>query len=174
MWWQPNLNFDSRTIKFSVLTFCTFNLTFTLYTCNSSFAEPPAKQDGVKGIARDKKMLEASAKAQKSGPIELEGEVVDAWCWSSGVMGPGRGAEHKKCAMRCILGGVSAGIVDDADNLYIAAKSQAYTGCKEQLSPYIEHRVKIKGWIAERGGCKILKISKVEDLGPAENFKKKK
>jgi len=114
-----------------------------------------------------------AATSQKTGPIELEGEVVDAWCWSSGVMGPGRGPEHKKCAMRCILGGVSAGIVDDNDNLYIAAKSQAYSGCKEQLAPFIEHRVKIKGWLAERGGCKILKISKVEDLGLAEKFKKK-
>lgn len=115
-----------------------------------------------------------SSKTAKNGPIELEGEVVDAWCWTSGVMGPGRGPEHHKCAMKCILGGVSAGIVDDDNNLYIAAKSKAYTGCREQLAPYISNRVHIKGWIAERGGCRILKIGEVKDLGPAEKFNKKK
>ena len=118
--------------------------------------------------------LKPSSKTAKNGPVEMEGEVVDAWCWSSGVMGPGRGEEHHKCALRCILGGVSAGIVDDNDNLYIAAKSKAYTGCLQQLSPFISHRVKVKGWIAERGGCHILKINEVTDLGPAEKFNRKK
>lgn len=147
--------------------------TLLILSCGAQAAPgTPQNKNTAKETPITNKTTNASS-SQKTGPIELEGEVVDAWCWSSGVMGPGRGPEHKKCAMRCILGGVSAGIVDDKDNLYIAAKSQAYSGCKEQLAPFIEHRVKIKGWLAERGGCKILKISKVEDLGLAENFKKK-
>lgn len=106
--------------------------------------------------------------------IELEGEVVDTWCWSSGVMGEGRGPGHKSCGLACVLGGVACGIVDDNDNLYIASKSQGFKGCKEQLAPYVAKRVHIKGWITERGGCKLLKIAEVKDLGPAEKFYKKK
>ena len=106
-------------------------------------------------------------------PIVVEGEVVDAWCWSSGVMGEGRGAKHYNCGIKCVMGGVSCGIVDDENKLYIAAKSKAYKGCQYLLAPYFAHRVRIKCWIAERGGCRLLgKISEVKDLGPAEKFDK--
>ncbi|MBY0356770.1 MAG: hypothetical protein K2W82_02110 [Candidatus Obscuribacterales bacterium] len=97
-------------------------------------------------------------------PIEVTGEVVDAWCWSSGVMGPGQGAKHKSCALACIAGGVTAGIVDDKGNLYIAAKSKAYNGCRDQLLPFVAKRVKVKGYIASRGGCRVLKISEVKEV----------
>ncbi len=104
--------------------------------------------------------------------IELEGEVVDAWCWSSGVMGEGRGPKHHSCGLACVMGGVSCGIVDDKGTLYIAAKSKAYKGCNLMLAPFVAKRVKVKGWLTERGGCKLLKINQVTDLGPAEKFYK--
>lgn len=100
----------------------------------------------------------------RARPIELTGEVVDAWCWSSGVMGEGRGPKHKSCALACVMGGVTAGIVDDQGNLYIAAKSKAYNGCKDQLLPFVAKRVKISGYLASRGGCNVLKISKVQEV----------
>ena len=94
--------------------------------------------------------------------VDLVGEVVDSWCFSSGVMGPGRGPRHKACALACAMGGVTLGIVDDNDVLYIAAKHQGYTGCKELLTPFMAQRVHVKGWLAESGGCKLLKIASVE------------
>ncbi|MGD9681862.1 MAG: hypothetical protein AB7W16_11820 [Candidatus Obscuribacterales bacterium] len=95
-------------------------------------------------------------------PITLEGEVIDTWCYCSGVMGPGRGPEHEKCAKLCVAGGVSAGILADDGTVYIAAKHQGYKGCNGLLLPYVAQRVRATGWVAERGGCKVLKISKVE------------
>ncbi|MCA9800898.1 MAG: hypothetical protein KC777_02875 [Cyanobacteria bacterium HKST-UBA02] len=95
-------------------------------------------------------------------PITLEGEVIDTWCYCSGVMGPGRGPEHEKCAKLCVAGGVSAGILTDDGTVYIAAKHQGYKGCNGLLLPYVAQRVRATGWLAERGGCKVLKISKVE------------
>ncbi|MBK9145406.1 MAG: hypothetical protein IPM23_23275 [Candidatus Melainabacteria bacterium] len=95
-------------------------------------------------------------------PITVEGEVIDAWCYCSGVMGPGRGAEHEKCARLCVAGGVSAGILTDDGTVYIAAKHQAYKGCNGLLLPYVAKRVRATGWVAEKGGCRVLKISKVE------------
>jgi hypothetical protein len=97
-------------------------------------------------------------------PIELTGEVVDSWCYSSQVMGPGRGDRHKACGLACAHGGVTLGIVDDNGILYIAAKHQGYTGCKELLIPFMAKRVKVVGWLAEKGGCKILKIRTVQEV----------
>lgn len=148
---------------------CCFLLATVVISIPAGFAGTPddkaKKADTQKAKTANSKSLADPSKLQKNGPIELEGEVVDAWCWASGVMGPGRGPEHHKCALRCILGGVSCGIVDDYDNLYIAAKSKAYSGCREQLAPFVSKRVKIKGWVAERGGCRILKITEVEEVG---------
>jgi hypothetical protein len=63
--------------------------------------------------------------------VEMTGEVVDAWCYASQVMGPGRGEKHKACALACIHGGVSAGILDEkTGELFIAAKHKGYKGCK--------------------------------------------
>ena len=97
-------------------------------------------------------------------PIEMEGEVIDTWCYVSGVMGPGRGPEHEKCGRLCVGGGVTAGILDDKGNVYIAAKHQGYKGCAGLLLPYVAKRVRVKGWLAERGGVKLLKIRTVEEV----------
>lgn len=94
--------------------------------------------------------------------MTLEGEVVDSWCYCSGVMGDGRGERHKKCARLCVGGGVTAGILTDDGTLYIAAKHSGYKGCAGLLLPYVAERVRVKGWLAERGGCKVLKITSVE------------
>jgi hypothetical protein len=94
-------------------------------------------------------------------PAEVIGEVVDAWCWASQTMGPGRGEKHKACALACIMGGVTPGIVDDQGNLYIAAKSQGYKGCNELLTPFVAKRVKVQGWLTTKGGCNVMKIRRV-------------
>lgn len=99
-------------------------------------------------------------------PIEIIGEVVDAWCYASRSVGTGRGAEHKKCAETCILGGVSAGIVDDKGNLYIAAKSRAYQGANRMLLPFTAKRVLVRGYVSRAGGSQLLKIDTIEEWKP--------
>jgi hypothetical protein len=99
-------------------------------------------------------------------PVEVIGEVVDAWCYASRSVGIGRGAEHRKCATTCILGGVSAGIVDDKGNLYIAAKSRAYQGANHMLLPYVAKKVWVKGWLSKAGGSQLLKIDEVKEWKP--------
>lgn len=94
--------------------------------------------------------------------VEFTGEVVDAWCYCSQVMGPGRGEKHKACALACAHGGVSLGILDEkTGELYIAAKHKGYTGCKDLLLPFVAKRVKVTGWAARKGGCNVLKIKTV-------------
>lgn len=107
--------------------------------------------------------------------IEMVGEVVDAWCYASQVMGPGRGEKHKACALACIHGGVSAGILDEkTGELFIAAKHKGYTGCKDLLLPFVAKRVLVKGWIARKGGCNLIKIQEVKlapEIKPGETKK---
>lgn len=95
-------------------------------------------------------------------PIELTGEVVDSWCYASQVMGDGRGAHHQSCALACVMGGVTPGIVDDKGQLYLCVKHKAYTGCKDLLAPYVAKRVKVKGHLATKGGVRVLKVTAVE------------
>jgi len=102
-------------------------------------------------------------------PITIAGEVVDTWCYASQTMGIGKGPGHKPCALACAHGGVTLGILEDVtDKLYIAAKSsQPYQGCQDLLIPLIGEHVIVSGWLAERGGCRILKIKSVEKVSNA-------
>jgi len=97
-------------------------------------------------------------------PFVVTGEVVDAWCYSSQTMGSGRGEAHKPCALACIGGGITPGIVDDQGTLYMAAKYKGYQGCRELLMPYVAQRVKVTGWLTTKGGCNVIKIMKVEPV----------
>lgn len=123
------------------------------------------------GLAADpvKKLAVPTAGKPASGhlapvavPVELVGEVVDSWCYASQVMGDGRGAHHQSCALACVMGGVTPGIVDDKGLLYLCVKHKAYTGCKDLLAPYVAKRVKVKGHLATKGGVRVLKVTSVE------------
>ncbi|MBP9809240.1 hypothetical protein KBF38_13140 [bacterium] len=97
--------------------------------------------------------------------VVVVGEVVDAWCYASQTMGPGRGPAHKACALACAHGGVSIGILEDGTkNLYIAAKYKGFQGCKDLLIPYMGEKVRASGWVGDLGGCRMLKIKTVEAL----------
>jgi hypothetical protein len=100
--------------------------------------------------------------------IDLKGEVVDSWCYASRSVGEGRGADHEACAKACAHGGVTLGIVDDSGKMYIAAKSKGYQGCQLLLEPFVAKRVHIKGMVAGIGGCPVLKIVSVEELGAGD------
>lgn len=94
--------------------------------------------------------------------VTVTGEVVDAWCYASQTMGPGWGPGHKACAIACISGGITPGILEDETlNLYIAAKSQGYKGCQELLLPYVGDKVTVTGFVGELGGCRVLRIQTV-------------
>lgn len=99
-------------------------------------------------------------------PIEVKGEVVDAWCYASQTVGEGRGEKHKECALYCARGGVALGILEDSTgNMYIAGKHKGYQGCQQLLLPYVGKQVVAKGWVGEKGGCRILKIMSVKPAG---------
>ena len=105
---------------------------------------------------------------QRTAPVTIVGEVVDAWCYASQTMGPGRGLGHDACALACINGGVSPGILEDGTKiLYLAAKYTGYQGCREILLPYVGKRVTVTGLVGDLGGNNVLKIYTVKLAEPA-------
>lgn len=137
-----------------------------LAPAQTAFAEPLKPQSEIP--LEKQRLIPATKK------VEMTGEVVDAWCYASQVMGPGRGEKHKACALACIHGGVSAGILDEkTGELFVAAKHKGYTGCKDLLLPFVAKRVIVKGWIARKGGCNLIKIQEVK-LAPAIQAGEKK
>ncbi len=59
--------------------------------------------------------------------IEVKGEVIDTWCYFSGVMGPTdavRGTAHHTCALWCAAGGIPVGLRTDAGEVYMVLKYQ--------------------------------------------------
>jgi hypothetical protein len=115
----------------------------------------------VAGFAKPAKILKPNVRE-----FEVVGEVVDSWCCASKTTGPGRGPSHLKCAQTCILGGVTAGIIDDDGNLYVAAKTRAYSGANRMLYPFIAKKVWAKGWLSEAGGSKFFKVNEVKEWKP--------
>ncbi len=102
---------------------------------------------------------------QTTREVVVIGEVVDAWCYASQTMGPGRGPGHRACALACAHGGVSIGILEDGTkDLYVAAKYKGFQGCKDLLIPFMGEKVKATGWVGDLGGCRMLKIKTVEAL----------
>ena len=115
--------------------------------------------------------------AQQNGKqITVVGEVVESQCYITGLNGPGKGLSHKECALKCAKGGIPLSILEDkTGKLYLAGQSKkAMAGANELLIPFIAEKVKVTGRVFEKGGMKMLLISKVSKQGDEEKTEMKK
>jgi len=101
--------------------------------------------------------------AQQKREVTVTGEVVDMQCYISGAMGKATGPEHKECATNCAKGGIPLGILEEkTGNLVFAGQTKnAMKGANEMLMDFIAERVTVTGRMVEKGGVKLLLISKV-------------
>ena len=101
--------------------------------------------------------------AQQKREVSVTGEVVDMQCYISGAMGKSTGPEHKECATNCAKGGIPLGILDEkTGNLILTGQTKnAMKGANEMLRDFIAERVTVTGRMVEKGGVKLLLISKV-------------
>jgi hypothetical protein len=108
---------------------------------------------------------------QNGKQITIIGEVVESQCYITGLNGPGKGAAHKECALTCAKGGIPLSILEDkTGKLFLAGQTKkAMAGANELLMPYVAEKVKVTGRIFEKGGMKMILISKVNKLGEEEN-----
>lgn len=131
-------------------------------------AQPASNQAGgsaQRSVGASSTQTAWKFKAPMYKRFEVTGEVVDTWCFSSRSVGEGRGPAHAACARACAHGGVTLGIVDDEGSLYIASKTKKYQGCQQLLEPLVAKRVHAKGYLAKLGGCNVMKIESVEEIG---------
>ena len=103
--------------------------------------------------------------------IEVTGEMIDTWCYFSGVMGgPDAvvGTAHHTCAMWCAAGGIPVGLLTDDGTVYMVMKWEGSAEIADgtALLDVQSHRITAEGIVYERDGIKYLMVAKVlEDAG---------
>lgn len=127
--------------------------------------------------------LASPALAEK---VEVSGEVIDTWCYFSGVMGgPDAvvGSAHHTCAMWCASGGIPVGVLADDGTIYMVLKwegAESADGSKAVLDVQ-SARVTAAGDLHERDGINYIIVSEVlsndgitnlnhEEFGPVPGF----
>ena len=64
--------------------------------------------------------------------VQVKGEVIDTWCYFSGVMGGPEsvvGSAHHTCALWCAAGGIPVGILADDGTVYMVIKWEGRRRC---------------------------------------------
>lgn len=96
--------------------------------------------------------------------VTITGEVIDTQCYLSNAMGLGTEKDHKECAMGCAKGEIPLSILESkTGTVYLAGQTKkAMTGANQLLREYIAEKVKVTGQLVEKGGMKLVLITKVE------------
>ncbi|WP_299024776.1 hypothetical protein [uncultured Sulfitobacter sp.] len=118
--------------------------------------------------------------------IQVKGEVIDTWCYYSGVMGgPDAvvGTAHHTCALWCSAGGIPVGILGEDGEVYMVLKvgkdDQSAGG--DTTLKLASYNVTADGMLYERDGIKYIVVADViaedtisnlthEDYGPVPGF----
>jgi hypothetical protein len=103
--------------------------------------------------------------------VQIRGEVIDTWCYFSGVMGGPdavQGTAHHTCAIWCSAGGIPVGLLGDDGTVYmilaIGGDDQSASG-QTQLE-LASHDITVSGQHFARDGLNYLVIDAVvEDHG---------
>ena len=111
------------------------------------------------------------ALAAQGERVRVTGEMIDTWCYFSGVMGgPDAvvGTAHHTCALWCAAGGIPVGLLADDGTVYMVIKweGSADVADGETLLRVASHRLTAEGIAFERDGIHYLVVEKViEDEG---------
>ncbi len=131
-------------------------------------------------------LFAGAAFAQDGTRIQITGEIIDTWCYYSGVMGgPDAvvGSAHHTCALWCSAGGIPVGILAEDGTVYtvlkVGADDEAAGG--DTLLSLASYEVTADGMLYERDGIKYIVVAQVvakdaitnlthEDYGPVPGF----
>lgn len=130
--------------------------------------------------------LALPAAAAEGERVQVSGEIIDTWCYYSGVMGgPDAvvGSAHHTCALWCSAGGIPVGLLAEDGTVYMVLKvgaDDASAGADTALH-LAAHTITADGMLYERDGLKYLFVSDVtsdqdivnrthEDFGTIPSF----
>ncbi len=103
--------------------------------------------------------------------IQLKGEIIDTWCYYSGVMGGPdavTGSAHHTCALWCSAGGIPVGLLAEDGTVYMVLKiaSDTQSARGDTMLRLASHSVEADGIYYERDGINYLVVENVvSDLG---------
>ncbi|MEO1469072.1 MAG: hypothetical protein AAFV86_08450 [Pseudomonadota bacterium] len=106
------------------------------------------------------------ATAAQGERVQVTGEVMDTWCYFSGVMGGPEailGTAHHTCALWCAAGGIPVGVRADDGTVYMVLKwagAEDLTG-GDAILDVQSHVVTVDGVLHERDGVKYLIVDQV-------------
>ena len=98
--------------------------------------------------------------------VKVTGEIMDTWCYLSGVMGEAEatlGTAHHTCAMWCAAGGIPVGLRTDAGEIYMVLKLEG-AGTADGSPAILEiqsNRITADGMAYERDGIKYLIVDRI-------------
>ena len=110
--------------------------------------------------------LPVAAHAAEGKRVQVKGEIIDTWCYYSGVMGgPDAviGSAHHTCALWCSAGGIPVGLLAEDGTVYMVMKvgdDDASAGGDTSLK-LAAHVVEADGMLYERDGLNYLIVSDV-------------
>jgi len=127
-----------------------------------------------------------AAQAAEGERVQITGEIIDTWCYYSGVMGGPdavTGTAHHTCALWCSAGGIPVGLLGEDGQVYMVLKikgDDGSAGGDTQLR-LASHEITADGILYYRDGLNYLVVEEVvtdhgitklnhEDYGPVPPF----
>jgi hypothetical protein len=109
------------------------------------------------------------ARAAEGERVQVKGEVIDTWCYLSGVMGGPEaviGSSHHTCALWCAAGGIPVGILAEDGTVYMVVKWQGEAEVTGGTMLSVQsHEVVADGILHRRDGMNYLLVEQVTDNG---------
>ena len=118
--------------------------------------------------------------------IEVTGEIIDTWCYMSGVMGAPEavtGTAHHTCALWCAAGGIPVGVLAEDGTIYMVLKLKGEDALArtDTIMEIQSHKITAKGQHFLRDGVNYIIVSDVvadqgitlknhRDIGIVPNF----
>ncbi len=117
-------------------------------------------------IAAAMTCLAVPAQAAEGERVQITGEIIDTWCYYSGVMGPPEsttGTAHRTCALWCSAGGIPVGLLGEDGEVYMVLKIEGDDGSASgdtQLR-LASHEIVADGMLYKRDGLNYLVVETV-------------
>ncbi|MEJ6402906.1 hypothetical protein [Yoonia sp. 2307UL14-13] len=110
--------------------------------------------------------LATPAFAAEGERISVKGEIIDTWCYFSGVMGgPDAvvGTAHHTCALWCSAGGIPVGLLAEDGTVYMVLKIEdsADSASGDTQLRLASHVIEADGLLYERDGLNYLIVEEV-------------
>ncbi len=107
-----------------------------------------------------------AALAAEGERIQVRGEIIDTWCYYSGVMGGPdavTGTAHHTCALWCSAGGIPVGLLGDDGQVYMVLKIAGDDGSAGSVTQLrlASHEITADGLLYHRDGLNYLVVEEV-------------